>query len=276
MGFPYLPVEILNGGSFWDFFRLAAATCLLTTTIFILTIYTQLPYDESAMIPSYPSTRHWPESLSVHRDDHYHRDPGFFVGKRVVITEKLDGGITQFADGKVYARSSIAPTSQGWFSYVKSVTLPKLYYMDPAYQLIGEDLFGVHSIEYDELPDSFFLFHVLVRDRQNIGTENTDGDRFMSWDFVDLMAHAKELRTVPKLFEGEFGSTDEITKWFFDEIKKPSALGPVREGFVMRIADEFPFSEFGLNNCKFVRANHVQTDEHWSRHWKPARIAKNA
>lgn len=234
----------------------------------------QLSYDTNIMTPSYPSTRHWPESMSVHRDDHYHRDPDFFVGKDVVITEKLDGGLTQFADGNVYARSSGAPTTAGWFSYVKSVTLPKLYNVNPKYQPIGEDLYGVHSIVYDPLPDTFFLFHVLERADQNIGTANTDGDFFWSWTGVDLFARGHELRTVPLLFEGEFGSTAEITKWFFDEIKKPSLYGPVREGFVMRIADEIPFSEFGMNTCKFVRANHVQTDEHWTRNWKPAKIAK--
>lgn len=226
------------------------------------------------MIPSYPSTRHWPQSLSVHRDDHYHRDPGHFVGKRVVITEKLDGGITQFADGKVYARASSAPTSAGWFDYVKSVTLPKLIGVSPKYQAIGEDLYGVHSIEYDPLPDTFYLFHVLDRAYPNIGTENTEGDIFWSWEGVDLFAHAYELRIVPKLFEGEFKSIDEITKWFFDHINERSELGPVREGFVMRIADEFPFEKFGQNMCKFVRANHVQTDEHWTKNWKPAKISK--
>lgn len=226
------------------------------------------------MIPSYPSTRHWPESMSVHRDDHYHRDPAHFVGKHVVITEKLDGGITQFAEGKVYARSSGAPTSAGWFDYVKSVTLPKLYDVESCLQPIGEDLYGVHSIEYDPLPDTFFLFHVLERVKDHVGTENTDGDMFWSWGEVNWFAFAYDLQTVPVLFTGEFDSVDAITKWFFDNIDKPSVLGPVREGFVMRIADGFSYQDFGLNTCKFVRANHVQTDQHWTKTWKPARIKK--
>jgi hypothetical protein len=210
--------------------------------------------------------------MSVHRDDHYHREPDFFVGKDVVITEKLDGAITQFAAGKVYARSSIAPTSQPWFSYVKSVTLPKLYHIKHNLQIIGEDLYGVHSIEYDALPDSFFMFHVLERAEENIGTENTDGDVFVPWGVVELFAREWDLQTVPVLFQGQFNSVDEITKWFFDHIGEPSEYGPTREGFVMRIANAFPFSEFGRNTCKFVRANHVQTDEHWTKHWKPANI----
>lgn len=239
----------------------------------MLAILYDLGYNQG-MIPSYPSTRHWPKSLSVHRDDHFHTDPGHFVGKRVVITEKLDGGITQFADGKLYARASSTPASQSWFDYAKSVTLPKLYAAPRNVQFIGEDLYGVHSIEYDPLPDTFFLFHVLNRKIENVGTENTEGDIFLSWREVEDIAEGYGLRHVPVLFEGVFDRFDEITEWFFHNIQEPSELGPVCEGFVMRVADDFAFEDFGLNMCKFVRAHHVQTDEHWTKNWKPARIAK--
>lgn len=211
----------------------------------------------------------------MHRDDHYHCDPSFFVKKRVLITEKLDGGITQFADRKVYARSSIAPTGQPWFSYVKSVTLPKLINISPKYQPIGEDLYGVHSIEYAPLTDTFFLFHVLERADENIGTENTDGDFFWDWEGVTLFAQAYDLNHVPPLFDGEFDSMGQISEWFFDHIGNPSQYGPDCEGFVMRIANRFAFEDFGKNVAKFVRANHVQTDEHWSKHWKPAKLIKD-
>jgi hypothetical protein len=226
------------------------------------------------MIPSYPHTLHWPKSLSVHRDDHYHDDPSFFLGKTVMITEKLDGGLTQFAMGQVYARASSDPTREPWFDYVKSRTLPKLYAVPGNLQPIGEDLYGVHSIEYDPLPDSFFLFHVLDRKPENVGTEKTDGDHFWSWSGVKEFAMIYGLRTVPVLFEGTFDKLDHITDWFMTHVKEPSIYGPDREGFVMRTIDSFPFSEFGKHMCKFVRAHHVQTDEHWTKHWKPARLGK--
>ena len=226
------------------------------------------------MIPSYPSTRHWPESLSVHRDDHYHRDPSFFIGKPVVITEKLDGGITQFAGGKVYARASSAATSDPWFDYVKSRTLPKLYAVPANLQPIGEDLYGVHSIEYDPIPDTFFLFHVLDRVPENIGTENTQGDHFWSWSGVKEFAGVYGIRHVPVLFEGTFDKLEQITAWFMDNVKKPSRYGPQCEGFVMRDTEAFPFENFGIHTCKFVRANHVQTDERWEKYWKKAKLQR--
>ncbi len=226
------------------------------------------------MIPSYPHTPHWPKSLSVHRDDSYHCDPSFFVGKPVVITEKMDGGITQIAEHRVYARSSNAPTAQPWFSYVKSVTLPKLYNVPPHLLIIGEDLYGVHSIIYDPLPDTFFLFHVLDREIGNINSDRTENDRYWSWNAVSNFARQFGLNTVPVLFEGEFETEDEVSKWFFDHIEQKSAYGPVCEGFVMRTAAGFAFKDFGTNVCKFVRANHVQTNEHWTKNWQPAQLRK--
>src|SRR5580704_13086614 len=113
------------------------------------------------MVPSYLHTLHWQSSLSVHRDDHYHPDCSYFLGRDVVITEKLDGGLTWLSNGHVYARSAEQPTREPWFDYVKGRTLPKLYALPPTLCVVGEDLYGVHSIEYDPLPDTFFLFHVL-------------------------------------------------------------------------------------------------------------------
>jgi hypothetical protein len=38
---------------------------------------------------------------------------------------------------------------------------------------------------------------------------------------------------------------------------------PGHEGFVVRNADSFMLSDFENSIAKFVRRNHVQTDEHW-------------
>ena|ERR1700733_1419666 len=226
------------------------------------------------MVPSYPSTYHWPASLTVHRDDHYISDPTVFLDCDVVITEKLDGGVATICEGKAYARSSFAPTSLPWFDYMKAKTVPKLYGTSPVICAIGEDLYGVHSIEYDPLPDTFFLFHVLERRQENVGTEHTEGDLFWDWPAVVAFAKNNDLRHVPVLFEGSFTKVEQITEWFHDNIGLPSLLGPVREGFVLRVRHEFWFDDFALNTTKFVRKNHVQTDEHWTKHWKPARLIK--
>ncbi len=210
----------------------------------------------------------------MHRDDHYHLDPTWFLDRQVIITEKMDGGVTGINAGKAYARSSEKPATQPWFNYVKSHTVPKLYSLPDELVCWGEDLYGIHSIEYDPLPDTFFLFHVLERQYENIAEQFTTGDRFWAWKDVCDLAAEHGMHHVPVLFEGSFDRVERITEWFMDEIKQPSAFGPVREGFVMRGADGFLFDDFATNVAKFVRAGHVQTNSHWTKNWKPARILR--
>lgn len=191
-----------------------------------------------------------------------------------MISEKMDGGVTTICENKVYARSSGMPASQPWFDYVKSRTVPKLYGLSSTICVMGEDLYAVHSIEYDPLPDTFFVFHVLDRADENVGTPNTKGDHFRAWDDTAELARQHSLYTVPVLYEGKFEKVSEITEFFMDNVSEPSIYGPIREGFVMRVAEGFPFDEFETHVTKFVRKYHVQTDEHWTRHWKPARLLK--
>ena len=35
------------------------------------------------------------------------------------------------------------------------------------------------------------------------------------------------------------------------------------EGYVVRLADSFDVGDFSKSIAKYVRAGHVQTDEHW-------------
>ena len=55
---------------------------------------------------------------------------------------------------------------------------------------------------------------------------------------------------------------------------EPSVLGGEREGVVLRLAQGFSVADFQNNVCKSVRFGHVQTDEHWTRKWKPCRIER--
>ena len=42
----------------------------------------------------------------------------------------------------------------------------------------------------------------------------------------------------------------------------------------MRITDSFALDYFPHYVCKYVRANHVQTNEHWTKNWKQAKLLK--
>ena len=94
----------------------------------------------------YPRTPYWPYSPTIGRGDAVHSDPERFVGCPVVVTEKLDGSNVLIHRGKVYGRSVAAESTNKWMAMVKKhhswkVTEPDAY-------LYGEDLYGVHSIQY--------------------------------------------------------------------------------------------------------------------------------
>lgn len=216
--------------------------------------------------PKYPSTPHWPWSQTVHRDDSYHHDPDFFVRREVVVTEKLDGGNTALWNGEVYARSTLQPSHAGWMAMVRKhhawKTVGQVDDVD-----YGEDLYGIHSIEYAPMREDqtyrLFASRSLIRP-----------DWFRDWASVQRRADELGVPTVPVRYTGQFQSVTEITEWFETNIRLPSALGGPCEGFVIRDAGGFPASEFASRVSKYVRANHVQTDQHWTRNWQPCKIIR--
>lgn len=207
--------------------------------------------------PKYPRTYHWPWSQQVHDDDSYHQDPSFFVGKEVSISEKLDGGNTALNSGNVYARSTGQIATQGWFAHVKKYHAWKTKALNPDITVYGEDLAALHSISY-ELPmdETYKVFAV------------REGDEFLPLASVLEIAARLNLDVVPNVYHGTFNSVKEITEFFETEISKPSLYGTQREGFVMMTTSGFAADEFSTNVCKYVRKNHVQTDEHWTRNWQ--------
>ena len=211
----------------------------------------------------YPRTPYWPYSPAIGRDDAVHPDPERFVGVSVVVTEKLDGGNTLLHSGKVYGRSVAAPSDAKWMAMVRKhhawkVTEPDIY-------LYGEDIYGVHSIAYEPVQEHQTFHAFALRDGK--------GD-FASFAEVETYARQRNIPVVPVLFRGCFESLAEIRTFVEGAHGEPSALGSEREGVVLRLARRFPASEFERDVCKSVRVGHVQTDEHWTRKWRPCRIAR--
>ena len=211
----------------------------------------------------YPRTPYWPFSPSIGRDDGVHPDPEQFVGEPVVVTEKLDGGNTLLHAGNVYARSVSAPSEGKWMAMVKKHHAWKVN--EPDVYLYGEDIYGVHSIEYGPVSEDQTFHAFALRD---------GAGAFASFAEVEAYAKERAIPVVPVLFNGCFHSVAEVRAFVECAQAKPSVLGGEREGVVLRLARGFPASEFPENVCKSVRPGHVQTNEHWTRHWKPCRIAR--
>lgn len=215
----------------------------------------------------YPRTYHFPWSPGATSDDKKHPEDWFvrygWEGKEIVITEKLDGENTAFHSGDVFSRSHAVPTRTPWSRNLWDndgllwKIRDKIYGDEVVY---GENLYGVHSIEYDKLPAYFFVF---AGRNKNV---------WYSWDDVEMMAEILEVPTVPVLWRGEIESELQLSELISKFMKEPSTFGDTKEGVVVRRVHEFGADDFSKNVVKYVRENHVQTDEHWTKNWKRAKL----
>lgn len=211
----------------------------------------------------YPRTPYWCDSPAHPRDGDSVADPDRFVGRPVVVTEKLDGSNTLLHRGEVYARSVSAPAAAKWLGMVRKhhawkVTQPDVF-------LYGEEIYGVHSIEYDPVPEdkTFYAFALRFADG-SFGSFREGAD----------YARVRDIPVVPVLFEGTFGSVRQVRDFVSEAHAEPSTIGGQREGVVLRVAAGFSAADFKHSVCKSVRVGHVQSDEHWSKRWRPCRIAR--
>ena len=109
----------------------------------------------------------------------------------------------------------------------------------------------------------------------------------MSWEEVEFYAAMLQIPTVPVLFKGRsdalpdisvLSPTEKLTDFIQRAVQQASSLSDPqagfvqREGVVARVARELSTEEFSQCVFKWVRKNHVKTDEHWTRNWKRARL----
>lgn len=215
-------------------------------------------------VDKYHRTYHLPFSKGLTNDD---RKAGkdwweHLKGKELVLTEKLDGSNSALTKEGPYSRSCADFTKNPWdvnlWNKHKAIG-SKLGDNEIVY---GESMYAIHSITYDKLPNDFFIF----------ACKDMDLGTWYSWSDVELMADMLKLPTVPIIARRVFNSPLDLEVTINQAMTKPSAFGDTKEGVVVRLADSFSDEDFNKYVLKFVRANHVQTDEHWSRNWKKATI----
>ena len=209
----------------------------------------------------YNRTYHLPWSPGATSDDKISTDVENLVGTEIVITEKLDGENTGMTDKGVYARSHAAFTTSPWSREVRLLHKMKVEdQLGEGVFLFGENMEGVHSIEYTNLDSYFYIFGV------------RDNNIWIPWQQVEEYSYLLDIPTVPVLFKGVVNSVKELKSLVDDLVSKQSELGGDIEGVVVRSAGMFHNDDFAENVMKWVRKDHVQTDEHWTRNWKKAKI----
>jgi hypothetical protein len=192
----------------------------------------------------YNRTYHVPWSQSMNDDDRMMSSLDAFQGQRVIVTEKMDGENTSMYRDHIHTRSidSRNHPSRNW---VKSFWSGISGDIPDGWRICGENLYAKHSIGYTDLSTYFMGFSIW--DDRNMCLE---WDRTMEW--FELFG----ITPVPVLYDGIYD--EKVIKALWKD-----SQWEVMEGYVVRLAASFHYTEFRHKVGKFVRAKHVQTSKHW-------------
>lgn len=192
----------------------------------------------------YPRTHHLPWSVGINSDDRVIASMKSFEGRRVIVTEKMDGENTTMYNDYIHARSidGRSHPSRNWVKQYWSTISADI---PSGWRLCGENLFAKHSISYDDLPTYFMGFSMW-----------DDHNNCLCWDDTVEWFRLLGVQSVPVLFDGIYDENKIKALW-------NDADWESREGYVLRIADQISYSDFRHSVGKFVRANHIQTVKHW-------------
>jgi hypothetical protein len=195
----------------------------------------------------YPRTHHVPWSEGLHSDDRMIESMEGFVGRRVIVTQKMDGENTSLYCSGMHARSvdSRHHPSRDW---VKNLWSRIAGEIPEGWRICGENLYAGHSIAYVDLPSYFMGFSIW-----------NEQNECLSWDETREWFALLDIESIPVLYDGLF---DEKTiRGLYDSRRD----WETKEGYVIRTADAFTYGQFRSCMAKFVRKGHVQTSKHWMR-----------
>lgn len=201
----------------------------------------------------YPRTYHLPWS-NLLKDDRMLTDDSMFVGKRVILTLKMDGENTTMYNDHIHARS-LDSGSHPTRNWVKGLWSQISYLLDDNMRICGENLYAVHSMKYDDLKSYFMMFSMWM------------DNKCLSWDETVEYSKILGLEMVPVLYDGIYNK-EAIIKAFKDHESE-------HEGYVIRLADEFNYIDFRKSVAKFVRPEFRQALNNSHGHWISKKIETN-
>ena len=266
------------------------------------TPFNRPPHEHLRERIKYPSSRHllplyWYDETSaserIENDDTELQTIEPFVGKPLVITEKIDGGncmLVSDMETPVRARNGSDPRETMEMLYKPG----GLYWQQEVnqklpdnLQVFGEWVLAKHSIHYgcdcepaceDTAPGVSKLTGI-DDDRayfQIFGVFNTDWNTWLSWPTTEQIAQELGFPTTPVLyhedsndtatFETEYEARQTLLEYAHDVVDRGG------EGIIVRSKFPFHYGQFTHNLGKYVRENHVKDDE---KHWSKRTMVKN-
>jgi hypothetical protein len=166
----------------------------------------------------------------------------------------MDGSNVVLTKKNVAARNGLCADHRS-FDMLKAEHSQKTSLIPEDVEIFGEWLYAKHSIHYtgkNALTSYLQIFHVYdIKNRC-----------FLGWDQVKDICAKMGYPTVPilaenKIYASEWEFTADLTRM------AKAVIGCGHEGIVVRPAAPFHYGHFETHTGKYVRPNHVQTEEHW-------------
>lgn len=188
----------------------------------------------------YSRTMHLPWSPGLTNDDRVHKDLSGFEGQEVIVTEKLDGENTSMYRDYFHARSldSDSHPTQSW---ARQFHAKMKHNIPEGWRVCAENLYAKHSIKYINLPSYLIAFSIW-----------NEKNQCLSWDDYVEWCRLLELTGQEVIYRGIWD--EKLIKGLYKE---------GTEGYIVRVARAFGYSEFRRVVGKYVRKGHVQTTHHW-------------
>lgn len=189
----------------------------------------------------YPRTYHLPWSLGITDDDRIVKNLEFFENKEVVVTTKLDGENTTLYNDYIHARS-LSDKKHWSKSWIKNFHGNISCDIPNDMRLVVENLYAKHSILYTNLKSYAYGISIW----KNL--------ECLSWNDTCEWFELFGIPVVPTLYRGI---------WNEKLIKDISLDYTKNEGYVVRLTNSFHYKDFSRSVAKFVRKNHVTSNDHW-------------
>jgi hypothetical protein len=195
----------------------------------------------------YPKTMHLPWSPGLQNDDRRIESLDFFKGKEVIVTEKMDGENTTMYRDAIHARSIDGRhhPSRDW---VKAFHGQIKYDIPNGFRICGENVYAEHSIHYVGLETYFYGFSAWHNSRYD--------DICVDWELTTTLFDRLGITPVRELWRGPW-------ELFYEQHESLDNLALDQEGYVVRVTDPFSIEDFQKAVAKYVRKDHIQTDQHW-------------
>lgn len=192
----------------------------------------------------YQTTPHMPCSPGISRNDKKLKSLAHFRGEDVVISLKRDGENANLYTDGFHAKSidSRHHPSRDWLANWHAGFAHDI---PQGWRICGENMYARHSLSYTDLASYFEGFSVW--DETNTA---------LDWDSTLEMFELLSIVPAPVKWRGIFD--ERVVHQLVAELDLEKD-----EGLVMRKAGRIRYEDFGRSYAKWVRKNHVQTDDHW-------------